>query len=240
LPYRRRYNAQQSILVRWRPTPATNVGNGKDSEARQRKANEGYAKSAGMVIVDWFYDKAVLGADAITERPGFAAMLDRIASNGGRTIIVESPDRFARVLAVQLAGHDHLRKLGVTLIPATAPDFFTEDTPTAVLVRQVLGAVAQFEKATTVAKLRQRATGRLLPARSAAAVRATPKRSRRWSSWPVSYVAPIQIVGRSRYGRLLPPLRSAGMSRRPAGHMKLQRSHLCSASRRRFCLSASP
>jgi DNA invertase Pin-like site-specific DNA recombinase len=32
-------------------------------------------------------------------------------------------------------------------------DFFTEDTPTAVLVRQVLGAIAQFEKAATVAKL---------------------------------------------------------------------------------------
>ena len=28
-----------------------------------------------------------------------------------------------------------------------------EDTPTAVLVRQLLGAVARFEKATTVAKL---------------------------------------------------------------------------------------
>ena len=78
------------------------------------------------------------------------AMLDRIAGNGVHTIIVESPDRFARDLAVQLAGHDHLRKLGVTLTPATAPDFFTEDTPTAVLVRQVLGAIAQFEKATTV------------------------------------------------------------------------------------------
>jgi DNA invertase Pin-like site-specific DNA recombinase len=62
--------------------------------------------------------------------------------------------RFARDLAVQLAGHDHLRKLGVTLIPATAPDFFTEDTPTAVLVRQVLGAIAQFDKATIVAKLK--------------------------------------------------------------------------------------
>ena len=34
-----------------------------------------------------------------------------------------------------------------------APDFFTEDTPTAVLVRQVLGAIAQFEKASSVAKL---------------------------------------------------------------------------------------
>jgi DNA invertase Pin-like site-specific DNA recombinase len=132
----------------------TNVGPDKDSEARQRKAIEGFAKSAGMVIVDWFYDKAVRGADVITERLGFVAMLDRIAGNGLRTIIVESPDRFARDLAVQLAGHDHLRKLGVTLIPAMAPDFFTEDTPTAVLVRQVLGAIAQFEKATTVAKLK--------------------------------------------------------------------------------------
>ena len=84
-----------------------------------------------MVIVDWFYDKAVRGADVITERPGFVAMLDRIAGNGVRTIIVESPDRFARDLAVQLAGHDHLRKLGVTLTPATAPDYFTEDTPLA-------------------------------------------------------------------------------------------------------------
>jgi len=41
-----------------------------------------------------------------------------------------------------------------TPIDTTAPDFFTEDTPTAVLVRQVLGAVAQFDKATTIAKLK--------------------------------------------------------------------------------------
>ncbi len=54
---------------------------------------------------------------------------------------------------VQLAGHDMLKAKGVILIAASAPTFFLEDTPTAVLVRQVLGAVAQFEKATTVAKL---------------------------------------------------------------------------------------
>ena len=76
-----------------------------------------------------------------------------LSSNGARTILVESPDRFARDLAVQLAGHDMLCKQGITLIPASSPDFFTEDTPTAVLVRQVLGAIAQFEKATIVAKL---------------------------------------------------------------------------------------
>jgi len=37
-------------------------------------------------------------------------------------------------------------RLWVTLIPATAQDFFTEDTPSAVLVRQLLGVIAQFEK----------------------------------------------------------------------------------------------
>jgi hypothetical protein len=51
-------------------------------------------------------------------------MLDRIAHNGVKTILVECPDRFARDLAIQLAGHDFLKNMGVTLIPATAPDFF--------------------------------------------------------------------------------------------------------------------
>jgi DNA invertase Pin-like site-specific DNA recombinase len=101
------------------------------------------------------YDAAVSGADPVTERPGFLAMLRRI-TNGIKTIIVESPDRFARDLAVQLAGHDMLKGLGIDLIPASAPDFFLEDTPTAVLVRQVLGAIAQFEKASLVAKLAAR------------------------------------------------------------------------------------
>jgi DNA invertase Pin-like site-specific DNA recombinase len=137
-----------------RTSSATNVGEGKDSEHRQRLAIEGFARAAGYEIVDWFYDAAVRGADAVIERPGFAAMLDRIAGNGVRTVIVESPDRFARDLAVQLAGHDYLKGLGVVLIPASAPDFFLEDTPTAVLVRQVLGAIAQFDKATTIAKLK--------------------------------------------------------------------------------------
>jgi DNA invertase Pin-like site-specific DNA recombinase len=137
-----------------RTSSASNVGADKDSEQRQRTAIEAYAKHAGIAIVGWFYDPAVKGSDPVTSRPGFTAMLDRIAGNGVRTILVESPDRFARDLAVQLAGHDFLKGMGVALIPATAPDFFLEDTPTAVLVRQVLGAIAQFEKASLVAKLK--------------------------------------------------------------------------------------
>ena len=134
-----------------RTSSRTNVGVDKDSDKRQRAAVEAYAKAAGYEIVDTFYDAAVSGADPVTDRPGFTEMLERLMSNGARTILVESPDRFARDLMVQLAGHDMLKAKGISLIAASAPTFFIEDTPTAVLVRQVLGAVAQFEKATTVA-----------------------------------------------------------------------------------------
>ena len=41
------------------------------------------------------------------------------------------------------------RRKGSRSLLRPPPTFFLEDTPTAVLVRQVLGAVAQFEKATT-------------------------------------------------------------------------------------------
>jgi DNA invertase Pin-like site-specific DNA recombinase len=136
-----------------RTSSAANVGPDKDSDKRQRLAIDAFAQAAGYEIVEEFYDEAVSGADPVTDRKGFADMLERLMSNGARTIIVESPDRFARDLMVQLAGHDMLKAKEIALIAASAPTFFVEDTPTAVLVRQVLGAVAQFDKATTVARL---------------------------------------------------------------------------------------
>ena len=78
----------------------------------------------------------------------------RCSANGARTIIVESPDRFTRDLAQQLLGHKLLADQGLTLIAASAPSHFTEDTPSAIMVRQILGSVSEFEKTTLVAKLK--------------------------------------------------------------------------------------
>jgi DNA invertase Pin-like site-specific DNA recombinase len=136
-----------------RTSSASNVGELKDSDKRQRAAIDAYAKAAGVEIVGEFYDAAMSGADPVGARPGFARMLEALLANGARTIVVESPDRFARDLMVQLAGHDMLKAKGLTLIAASSPQHFTEDTPTAVLVRQVLGAIAEFDKTTLVAKL---------------------------------------------------------------------------------------
>ena len=107
-----------------RTSSAANVGADKDSEQRQRAAITGFAKAHGYVVETEFYDAAVSGADPVTERPGFLAMLQRIAGNGIRTIIVESPDRFARDLAVQLAGHDMLKGLGDRSHPGLGPGLF--------------------------------------------------------------------------------------------------------------------
>jgi DNA invertase Pin-like site-specific DNA recombinase len=44
---------------------------------------------------------------------------------------------------------------GIELICVDAPNYFVDETPTAIMVRQILGAVSQFEKATLVLKLRE-------------------------------------------------------------------------------------
>ena len=138
----------------FRTSSAANVGGDKDSLRRQQEAVRAHAEGHGLEIVREFYDAAVSGADPIDARPGFVQMLDYMAGNGAKVILIENASRFARDLAVQLAGHDFLKGLGFDLIPADAPDFFTEETPTAVMVRQVLGAISQFEKASLVAKLK--------------------------------------------------------------------------------------
>ena len=136
-----------------RTSSATNVGEQKDSDKRQLAAIRGFARRNGFEIVGEYYDKDVKGADLVHQRPAFAEMLATIAGNGVKTIIVETASRFARDLIVQETGFQYLRNLGIALIAADDPDAFTADNPTAVMVRQILGAVSQFQKAELVAKL---------------------------------------------------------------------------------------
>jgi DNA invertase Pin-like site-specific DNA recombinase len=137
-----------------RTSSATNIGEEKDSGRRQLQAIEAYAKRAGIALVGTFNDEAVKGSDPIDTRPGFAAMLEALEANGTKTVIVETANRFARDLMVQEVGFAMLRARGINLIAADSPSSFLDDTPTARLIRQVLGAVSEFEKAMLVAKLR--------------------------------------------------------------------------------------
>lgn len=136
----------------FRTSSKTNVGG--DSSKRQREAVERYAQANDIEIVREFYDAAVSGADPIDARKGFVEMLAYMKSNGAKCILVENASRFARDAVVALVGYDWLKAQGFELIPVDAPTHFTDDTPTAKLVRTILVAVSEFEKTQTVAKLR--------------------------------------------------------------------------------------
>jgi len=122
---------------------------------RQRAAIEAYAKRAGLLVTDWFYDPAVSGADPIETRPGFSALLDRIEGNGVRVVLIEDATRFARDLIAQELGIVVLVSRGMKIITANGDDLTDTSDPSRVMMRQIAGSFAQYEKARLVARLRR-------------------------------------------------------------------------------------
>ena len=139
-----------------RTSSAANVGEDKDSHKRQMAAIESFAKRAKYnIALPPYYDAAVSGADPVNERPGFSEMMAYLGEHPDiKVILVETANRFARDLVVQETGYRMLQDRGIGLIAVGSPDSFLDDSPTTDLIRQVLGAVSQFEKAMIVSKLR--------------------------------------------------------------------------------------
>jgi DNA invertase Pin-like site-specific DNA recombinase len=138
-----------------RTSSATNAGQDKDSEKRQRLAIERYAKHAGFEIVEWFNDPAVSGADPIESRPGFSALLDRVENNGLKVVLVEDSSRFARDLIAQELGLLMLIKRSMRVITASGDDLTDATDPSRIMMRQIAGSFAQYEKNRLVRKLRE-------------------------------------------------------------------------------------
>jgi DNA invertase Pin-like site-specific DNA recombinase len=104
--------------------------------------------------VDEFYDAAISGADPIESRPGFAAILEWIEGNGVHVVIVEDASRFARSVIAQELGVLAMQVRGVRVLTASGEDLTSTDDPAKVMMRQIAGAFAQYEKARLVAKLK--------------------------------------------------------------------------------------
>jgi DNA invertase Pin-like site-specific DNA recombinase len=139
-------------LAYLRTSAAQNIGG--DSDHRQREAIERFARSHGYELVGEFYDAAVSGADPIETRPGFAAMLERIENNGVRVVLVEDASRFARSVIAQELGVLAMQARGVAVLTASGDNLTETDDPAKVMMRQIAGAFAQYEKARLVAKLK--------------------------------------------------------------------------------------
>jgi len=188
---------QEKALAYLRTSSATNVGG--DSDVRQREAIQAYAERNGIEIVGEFYDAAVSGSDPIQDRPGFAAMLNRIEGNGVRLVLVEDASRFARSVIVAELGLALMQQRGVRVVTASGEDLTASDDPTRVAMRQIAVAFSQLEKSRLVGKLKgardraSNAAGRRVEGRKAVLVgealalarklrRASPKTGKR-KSW---------------------------------------------------------
>ena len=125
-----------------------------DGPERQRQAIARFAKGAKLAVIEEYSDLGVSGTKELSDRPGLARLIDRLESNGVRTVVIERADRLARDLMVQEVILSQFAKIGARIVTADGVDLSSEDDPTRRLIRQVLGAVAEFEKNVLVLKLR--------------------------------------------------------------------------------------
>jgi DNA invertase Pin-like site-specific DNA recombinase len=125
-----------------------------DGFTRQEKAIREYAQSKGIEIEKIYRENGVSGA--LANRPALAELIVDLEHNGHgiKTVIVEKLDRVARDLMIQETIIQGIRESGVDLISVLEGPGLLDDDPTRKLVRQILGAIAEYEKTMLVQKLR--------------------------------------------------------------------------------------
>jgi DNA invertase Pin-like site-specific DNA recombinase len=127
----------------------------RDGFIRQRETIDRYVEAHDIEIVDEFRDEAVPGKTELADRPGLAALLARLETNGVKLVIVEISDRLARDIVVNELIIREFQKVGVRVISASGGVDLTagdEQNPTAKLIRQILAAVAEFDRCIIVQK----------------------------------------------------------------------------------------
>lgn len=124
-----------------------------DGFERQLIACQQYADANAIEIVEVFREEGISGGRELDDRPALSELFAALEENGVKTVIVEKLDRLARDLLIQETIVADMQKKGYTLFSTTEPDLLSND-PSRILIRQVFGAIAQYEKSMIVLKLR--------------------------------------------------------------------------------------
>ena len=154
----------EKVFAYLRVSEPSQAKEGKDGLPRQEAAVKTYAKAHNLELAGIYREEGVSGT--LAERPALARLMVDLEQNGHsvKTVLIEKLDRLARDLMVQEAIIRDFQKQGFNLISTTEGPDLCSDDPTRKLIRQVMGAVAEYDKTMIVLKLkaaRDRASLRL-------------------------------------------------------------------------------
>jgi DNA invertase Pin-like site-specific DNA recombinase len=124
-----------------------------DGFTRQSEAITRYASANGMTILETFKEAGVSGTKELEHRPALLELSAAIDSGDVRVVLIEALNRLARDLMVQETILSDFRKRGITVISVSEPDLCSGD-PSRTLMRQIFGAIAEYDKSMLVLKLR--------------------------------------------------------------------------------------
>jgi DNA invertase Pin-like site-specific DNA recombinase len=122
-----------------------------DGFPRQLAAVEAYAKANGLTLARVFREEGISGTKELENRPALQSLLAAV-SRGGAVVLIEKLDRLARDLMIQETILRDLQRRDVAVISTMEPDLCCDD-PSRKLVRQIMGAIAEYERCMIVAKL---------------------------------------------------------------------------------------
>lgn len=124
-----------------------------DGFHRQFIAIRQYCQAHQLRIVRIFKERGVSGTKELDDRPALSELFAALEEDGIKSVVVEKLDRMARDLMVQETIMADMQKHSYTLLSTAEPDLCSQD-PSRVLIRQIFGALAQWERAMIVMKLR--------------------------------------------------------------------------------------
>ena len=124
-----------------------------DGFPRQLAAIKKHAAANDIKIARIFREEGVSGTKDLENRPALQDLLVALHSNGTKLVLVERLDRLARDLMIQESIIADMKRHGFEIVSVAEPDLCSDD-PSRTLMRHVLGAFAQYERAIIVQKLR--------------------------------------------------------------------------------------
>ena len=141
----------KDCLIYMRTSTLTNKDG--DSVHRQKSSIMKWVKSNGYSVKGEYWDIESGKMDTMV-RPEFMRMISDSEILGIKVLVFSDQSRLSRDIIVQESTFRLLSSRGYSLVSSENPESFLSDSPTNSLIRQIMGSFSEFDRSSTVHKLK--------------------------------------------------------------------------------------